>query len=106
MKVLGTVKFGNVEIEVISDSVRATAANLYFKPGVAAVKHHHPHEEFNYIKKGRFNCVSNGETTVVGPGDVVLVPPNTTHSLECLDEPGEVLTFWSPSRRDLIEKIK
>ena len=57
--------------------------------------HSHPTDEFYLVVGGRGYCHINGERFAVSPGDVVEIPPNATHTMEC--EEGETLlwaAFW------------
>jgi len=107
MKALGNIKFGNIDIKILANSQQATVAELHFAAGEKASTHRHEHEEFNYVVKGVFDCMCQGETTRIHPGDLVQVPPHTDHNLHCVSqEAGVIVTFWTPSRRDFMEKIQ
>lgn len=43
--------------------------------------HKHPYYQLNHILRGRFDYVIGGKTYAVGPGDTVLVPMNSVHSI-------------------------
>lgn len=107
MKALGNVKFGSINIKIIANSDHATLAELHFQPGDKASTHKHEHEEFNYVVQGTFDCLCDGETTRLHAGDVVKVTSNNEHNLHCVSaDAGIIVTFWTPSRRDLIEKME
>lgn len=106
MNALGSLKFGSITIKILANSEKATVAELHFQPGDIASVHMHPHEEFNYVVKGEFECLSEGEIVRLSAGDVIQVISNHEHNLHCIgDEPGVIVTFWTPSRQDLIEKM-
>jgi quercetin dioxygenase-like cupin family protein len=44
--------------------------------------HKHPTFEFYYILSGRGVMVIEGETRIIGPGDLVKIPPDALHSLK------------------------
>jgi quercetin dioxygenase-like cupin family protein len=44
--------------------------------------HKHPTFEFYYILAGRGLMIIEDETRVIGPGDLVKIPPNALHSLK------------------------
>ena len=107
MKALGHVKFGTINIDILANSDKATVAELHFEAGDRASTHMHEHEEFNYVVKGEFDCLCDGETKRLRAGDVVKVVSNQNHNLHCVGpENGVIVTFWTPSRRDLIEKMQ
>lgn len=105
MKNLGIVKFGEVAIKILSNSNELTVSELNFPRGVVASMHKHCHEEVNYIVKGKFECECNGEKFSLQEGDHIQVPSNAEHNLSCLNGDGIVISIWTPSRTDLIEKI-
>ena len=107
MAALGTIQFGAVDIKLLANSPQATVAELQFKAGEKAATHKHPHEEYNYVVKGEFDCMSDGSVMRLRPGDAIAVAPNTEHNLHCVsDTDGLIVTFWTPSRTDFIEKLK
>ena len=106
MKDLGSVKFGDVTIKVLTNSEALTVAELHFPAGAAADVHHHINEEVNYVVKGVFETIENGELLVLNPGDTVQVSSNLEHNLRCTSqEDGIILTAWSPSRKDIMNKL-
>ena len=106
MKELGTIKFGDVSIKVLSNSDLLTVAELYFPSGVAAAIHHHFNEEVNYVVKGKFETIQDGIPLILEVGDVLQVSSNSNHNLKCISsEDGIVLTAWAPSRIDIISKL-
>ena len=52
------------------------------KGGGEVHPHKHPTFEFYYILSGRGVMIIEGETQVIGPGDLVKIPPNALHSLK------------------------
>ena len=68
--------------------------------------HAHPHEQISYIVEGRVRfIVGEGESqtvTEVGPGDVVVAPPNTPHGAEVLSDYARVIDAFHPIREDFL----
>ena len=61
--------------------------------------HAHPTEEIYLVVRGNGFCHIDGERFAVTGGDVVQIPPNATHTMECTE--GETLlwaAFWWNSR--------
>ena len=57
--------------------------------------HSHPTEEIYTVFKGRGYCHIDGERFPVVPGDIIRIPPDSVHTMECED--GEILlwaAFW------------
>ena len=106
MKYLGSVKFGDVNIKVLSNSDALTVAELHFPAGATADIHHHINEEVNYVVKGVFETFDKNQVLILNPGDTVQVLSNSKHNLKCVShEDGVILTAWSPSRKDIMNKI-
>jgi quercetin dioxygenase-like cupin family protein len=51
-------------------------------PGGAVHAHRHPTYEFYYITSGYGRMTIEDETRDIGPGDLVVIPPNALHSVE------------------------
>lgn len=106
MKSLGILKFGEVQINILSNSETLTLAELIFPINAIAPVHHHINEEINYILEGEFESSLNGELKILKQGDVLRVSPNDVHNLKNIGNvEGKILTVWNPSRIDLIEKL-
>ncbi|MCI0922236.1 cupin domain-containing protein [Sphingobacterium rhinopitheci] len=103
---LGSIKFGDVTIKILSNSDSLTVAELHFPVGAVAALHQHVNEENNYVVKGVFEATEGASKAIINLGDVIYVAPNVQHNLKCIgNEDGIILTSWTPSRKDLIEKI-
>ncbi|MDX6041613.1 cupin domain-containing protein [Scandinavium lactucae] len=101
-----TLQFGDVAIQILSNSDELTVAELAIQAGAVASIHQHPHEEVNYVVSGVLDFMCDGEVTTLRAGEAMRVPPNQPHNITCHpDAPGVVLTAWSPSRQDLIAKL-
>jgi len=68
--------------------------------------HAHPHEQISYIAEGKVAfTVGEGENRTVaevGPGDVVVAPPNTPHGAEVLSDHARVIDAFHPIRQDFL----
>lgn len=51
-------------------------------PGKGADKHRHPYEETFVILDGDIEVTIDGEATMVGPGNIVVIPANTWHAFK------------------------
>ena len=61
-------------------SQNMTLAYWTIQAGAALPAHSHPHEQVASVIEGEFEMAVGGETKVIGPGAVVVVPSNTVHS--------------------------
>ena len=73
---------------------------FYIGAGATVPEHSHPHEQMGTILKGSLELTIGEETKVVKQGDVWSIPPDVVHKGKGLDEPAEVLEFFSPVRED------
>jgi quercetin dioxygenase-like cupin family protein len=79
----------------------ATLAWTTLSPGHAPRPHTHPHEQIVYIVSGRAAFTVGSETTELGPGDMLVVPPDVEHYAETVgEEPCVDLSVFSPRRDD------
>ncbi len=49
------------------------------KAGYSLPEHSHPHEQVTNVIRGTFEMTVDGETKVVKPGSVVVIPPHAKH---------------------------
>jgi mannose-6-phosphate isomerase-like protein (cupin superfamily) len=74
------------------------------EPGQGPGLHTHPYAETWIVRGGRVLMTVDGETVEAGPGDVVVVEPNTPHGfknpgperlqLVCIHAAGRFETHW------------
>ena len=69
-----------------------------FKPGMKTPPHKHAyHSETFLVLAGRMKWTVGGETDIIGPGDLVYIPPDTSHATEVLgDEPVHAIMLYEP----------
>lgn len=77
-------------------------ARFDFKKGAIVPKHEHPNEQITYILKGSVRVKANGKEYIVKAGQVLILPPNTFHEFEALEDTID-LDFFSPPREDWIK---
>jgi len=76
------------EIRSILDRTNSSAANqslaeATLPPGAATAPHRHPRtEEIYYILRGAGRMTVGTEHRGVGPGDGILIPPGTRHTIQ------------------------
>ncbi|MBM4113887.1 MAG: cupin domain-containing protein [Phycisphaerae bacterium] len=78
----------------------AMLASVVLEKGFYLGSHHHPNEQFAIVLEGRIRFVINEgtpaqETLTLGPGQVLVVPPNVPHSAEALERT-RILDIFSP----------
>lgn len=76
-----------------------TVGQIRIAAGATLPRHAHPHEQISTLVKGRFEFTLGGETMLLKPGSVVVIPPNVPHSAKALTDCFVVDTFY-PVRED------
>ncbi len=60
-------------------------------------EHAHIHEQIMHVVEGTFEFTLDGKTDTYHPGDVVIIPSNTTHSGKALTK-CKLMDIFSPTR--------
>lgn len=76
-----------------------TVANWSVEAGAAFPEHSHPHEQVSIVVKGEFELTIDGETDVLRPGRIAVIPSNSPHSGEARTD-CEIIDVFSPVRED------
>lgn len=76
-----------------------TLAEWAIDAGAAIPEHAHPEEQVARILEGRFELTIAGETRVLEPGDVAVMPSNVPHAGRALTR-CRVIDVWHPARED------
>lgn len=76
---------------------------VYWKieAGAELPSHSHVHEQVAHTIEGRFEITVNGETTILEPGTVFVIPSNAVHSGRALTE-CRIMDAFAPVREDYI----
>jgi len=82
------------------DSPSMTFAHYEFVCGASIHEHFHPQEEVYEVIEGELELTVAGETQIVRPGVVGIVPANVRHSVKALTD-GRAIIIDYPSRKDL-----
>jgi len=78
-------------------------ARVLLKKGCIVPEHHHENEQLTYIETGRLKFTVGGREIVVGPGEVLCIPPNAPHRAEALEDTVDIDIF-NPPRQDWLNK--
>ncbi|MEJ2684773.1 MAG: cupin domain-containing protein [Candidatus Sulfobium sp.] len=73
-----------------------------FEPNAVIPAHKHSHEQITYIVEGELEFTVEGETTVLGKGDGVVIFSNQEHSAKVLTSPAKAVDAWYPRREDYL----
>lgn len=67
--------------------------------GCSIPEHSHPHEQVANVLSGEFELTVNGETTVLTPGLIAVIPPHVRHGGKALTD-CQLLDVFYPERDD------
>ena len=76
-------------------------SRVTFAPDVVVPEHTHPHEQFGVVLTGELTLTVGGETLLLRPGDMYLVPGGVPHSAKAGPEGFTAAEVFSPVREDL-----
>lgn len=88
----------------IVDSANFTVAQFEIKKGAKFERHMHPdHEQVTILNTGRLLLTVGDEATELSPGDVAIIPPETFHEGEVLEDCKATDVFypyrtWDPEK--------
>ena len=73
--------------------------------GAVVSTHQHPHEQGGVVMSGRMELTIGGETRVLGPGEMYIIPPDTPHRAAAVGGRAVVMDVFSPVREDYAERM-
>ena len=93
--------FFGVDFVLLSHGPESMVTKMLYKKEDTPPLHKHPDEQSGYVISGKYRIVIDNVGREIGPGDSYSIPRNVEHSIEII-EPGEVLDFFSPPRKDYL----
>ena len=93
--------FLRVDFVLLSHGTESMVTKMLYKKGDNPPLHKHPNEQSGYVISGSYRIVFGNSDQVIGPGDSYSIPRDVEHRIEII-EPGEVLDFFSPPRKDYL----
>ncbi len=96
--------FLGVDFVLLSHGPESMVTKMLYKKEDSVPFHKHPNEQSGYVISGKYRIIFGNIDQVVGPGDSYSSPRDTAHRIEIID-PGEVVDFFSPPRRDYLQPV-
>src|SRR4026209_2744356 len=104
-----TYKWDTVAVEHLTDSIRRRMivgvkemlVRWEFNKGALAARHSHPHEQIVLMVHGRLRLIVGDVETIMARDDIVVIPPDTPHEAQALEDT-VVIDFFSPPREDFL----
>ena len=81
----------------------AMLARIILRKGAQVPEHSHENEQITYILEGALRFLVQGREMIVRRGEVLVIPSNTPHSAEALEDTVD-LDIFCPPRADWINK--
>ena len=79
--------------------------SLVTKPkGTGANPHSHPNEQFNYVIKGTLRAMVDGQKKLVGPGEMIYIPPNVIHATVATQDEDVIFLAIKDTRHGMVGK--
>ena len=69
------------------------------KAGADFPEHTHPHEQVSVVTEGEFELTVDGETQVLKPGNIAVIPSNVPHSGRAITD-CRIVDAFQPVRED------
>lgn len=76
-----------------------TVASWSVEAGSTFPEHAHPHEQISIVVEGEFELTLDGETDVLEPGRIAVIPADAPHSGRAVTD-CEIIDVFSPVRED------
>ena len=108
-----SINWDDVELETVNPNMqrrivtgeRMTVARIYLRDGFLVPLHSHENEQITQVISGRMRFAFGADRTDVlelGPGDVVVIPPNLPHEALAIGDVEE-MHMWTPRRDDWLD---
>jgi len=77
-----------------------------FQPDAEAAHHHHAEQQIAIIVSGDLTFTVGGETRVMTPGDLVVIPPHVPHGGQAGPDGCEVIDVFTPPRAGIVDAMR
>ena len=93
--------FLGVDFVVLSHGPESMVTKMLYKKEDNPPLHKHPNEQSGYVISGKYKIIIGKTEDIITSGDTYSIPRDVEHSIEII-EPGEVLDFFTPPRKDYL----
>lgn len=69
-------------------------------PGAVIPNHTHPHEQAGILLDGELEFTIDGQTRILKPGEVYIIPGNVEHKVKAGSVSAKALDIFSPVREE------
>ena len=94
--------FLGVDFVVLSHGPETMITKMLYKQTDKPPFHKHPNEQSGYVISGKYRISFGNINQIICSGDSYSIPRDIEHHIEII-EPGEVLDFFSPPRKDYLD---
>jgi quercetin dioxygenase-like cupin family protein len=88
---------------VVGEGVMANFVR--FEPHTEAPLHAHAEEQITIVLEGELEFEIDGETRILRPGQVAVMPPFVPHAARTHDQPSVEIDVFSPPRQALLRML-
>ena len=93
--------FLGVDFVLLSCGTESMVTKMLYKKEDNPPSHKHPNEQSGYVVTGKYRITIGDIEQEIGPGDSYTIPRDTEHHIKII-EPGHILDFFSPPRKDYL----
>jgi quercetin dioxygenase-like cupin family protein len=93
--------FLGVDFVLLSRGPESMVTKMLYKKEDDPPAHRHPNEQSGYVISGRYRITIDGAGYALRPGDSYSIPRDVAHCIEII-EPGEIVDFFVPPRKDYL----
>ena len=90
-----------VDFVALSHGPESMVTKILYRKEETVPFHKHPNEQGGYVISGKYKIIFGNNDRLIGPGDSYSIPRDVEHHIGIID-PGEVLDFFSPPRKDYL----
>ena len=113
LETLHVTHWEEIELETVNPQMKRrivtgelmTIARVYLDDGYVVPMHSHHNEQITQVISGRMHFVfgeDREKEMVLGPGDVVVIPPHLPHEATAIGDVEEI-DMWAPRRDDWLD---